>query len=270
MGSVTLRRLLTLCALAAALAPVFARADPASPGDVDAAREHYARGVQLYESGKYEEALVELERANALAPTGRLLYNIALVQRQLGDAAGAMRSFRSYLDAGAEVPAARRAEVERAITELTAKVATVTVTANVAGAEIRVDDGMVGTTPLAGPLRLNAGPHRLGASKAGYRPDARAIDVAGGDRVELPFSLEALAPPEPPPPEPAPPSPAPPPPPPPPEIVAPLPAALPAPTPFRSRSRSARPPRGSDGQRPAHWGQAPSPRESRRWPPPVH
>ncbi|MGD0523805.1 MAG: PEGA domain-containing protein [Polyangiaceae bacterium] len=181
-----------------------ARADPGSPADIEEARAHYRRGVELYDAKKYEAALVELERANSLAPTYRLLYNIALVQEQLGDAAGALRSFGSYLDAGADVPAVRRAEVERAMAALVVKVATVTVTSNVAGAEVSVDDGVAGTTPLAAPLRLNAGPHRLAATKDGYRPTTKAIDVVGGDRLEVPFSLEELPPPEPPPPPPPP------------------------------------------------------------------
>lgn len=195
MGGVSIARSIAMGLLLGVLTPVGeARADPGSPADIEEARAHYRRGVELYDAKKYEAALVELERANSLAPTYRLLYNIALVQEQLGDAAGALRSFGSYLDAGADVPAVRHAEVERAMAALVVKVATVTVTSNVAGAEVSVDDGVAGTTPLAAPLRLNAGPHRLAATKDGYRPTTKAIDVVGGDRLEVPFSLEELPP----------------------------------------------------------------------------
>jgi hypothetical protein len=200
MASVRPLRIAVALAAAALLGPLppsRARAEPPSASDVEAARAHYRRGVQLYGERNYEEALVELQRAKDLAPTFRLFYDIALVQRELGDAAGALRSFASYLDAGAEAPPARRAEVERAIAELTAKVATVTVTSNVDGAEITDGDRVVGTTPLAVPLRLNPGPHRIGMSKAGYRPVTKPIDVGAGDRAEIPFSLEESAPPAP-------------------------------------------------------------------------
>jgi hypothetical protein len=185
------------CLLAAVLATVTAHAEPPSADDVEAARTHYRLGVQLYGERKYEEALVELQRASALAPTFRLFYDIGLVQRQLGDAAGALRSFGEYLDVGVDLPAARRAEVLRAIAELTLKVATVTVTSTVTGTEISDNDRVVGKTPLAGPLHVNPGPHRISASKEGYHSVTRSIDVSGGDRADVPFSLEELGPPPP-------------------------------------------------------------------------
>jgi hypothetical protein len=181
------------CLLLGVLAAQAAFAQGRSPDDIEAARVHYRLGVQLYGERKYEEALVELERASALAPTYRLFYDIALVQRQLGDAAGALRSFGAYLDAGADVTAPRRAEVLRAIADLTLKVATVTITSNVAGVEISDNEHVLGKTPLAGPLLLNPGSHRLSASKEGYLSATRSVDVAAGDRVEVPFSLEEVS-----------------------------------------------------------------------------
>ena len=221
-----LARVVAAAIVLCALAPREAIADGPSPAEVEAARADYRRGVELYEARRYAEALIELERAESLAPTYRLHYDIALVQRQLGDAAGALRSFRSYLEAGDVLAAARRAEVERAIAELTARVASVTVTANVPGAEIAVDDQVAGTTPLATALVLNPGSHRVRASKVGFRPETKMLEVVGGDRIDQPFSLEEMmppaptppptstetpaAPPSPPPPSPPPPSPAPP------------------------------------------------------------
>jgi hypothetical protein len=186
------RLVIASCVLLGVLvfAPRPARADGPSADDIEAARTHYRLGVQLYGERKYEEALVELERASALAPTYRLFYDIALVQRQLGDAAGALRSFGEYLDAGADVTAARRAEVLRAIADLTLKVATVKITSSVAGVEISDNDHVLGKTPLAAPLQLNPGSHRLSASKEGYRSATRSLDVSAGDRVEVPFTLE--------------------------------------------------------------------------------
>jgi PEGA domain/Tetratricopeptide repeat len=226
MGPVFLARVVAAAIVLCALAPREAIADGPSPADVEAARAYYRRGVELYEARRYAEALIELERAESLAPTYRLHYDMALVQRQLGDAAGALRSFRSYLEAGDVLPAARRAEVERAIAELTARVASVTVTANVPGAEIAVDDHVEGTTPLATALTLNPGSHRVRASKVGFRPETKTLEVVGGDRIDQPFSLEEMtppaptppptstetpaAPPAPPPPSPAPPAEAPP------------------------------------------------------------
>ncbi len=163
------------------------------PGDVEAARAHYKRGVQLYEQGSYEPALSELQRAEQLAPTYKLSYNIALVQVRLGNAASALRSFRSYLDAGgSEIPAARRTEVEGYLADLVGHVATIDVTVNVGGAEVSLDERPIGTAPLFASLEVNPGPHRITATKAGYAPMTREIDAVPGERVALPFTLGPL------------------------------------------------------------------------------
>lgn len=184
---------------------------PAS--DLDAARDHYKRGVQLYDQGSYAPALSELQRADELAPTYRLAYNIALVQMRLGDLAGALVSLRRYVEGGgAEVPAARRAEVEGYLTDLSRRIAFADVTTNVADAAIAVDDHPAGKTPLAGPIELNPGPHRVTASKAGLATQTKEIDVVAGDHaavflalVEAPATNAHPAPPEPSPPPVAPP-----------------------------------------------------------------
>jgi hypothetical protein len=173
-----------------------ARADAPEPApapaqaDVEGARTHYKRGVQLYEQGAYEPALAELQLAERLAPTYKLAYNIALVQVRLGDAASALRSFRRYLDAGGgDVPPARKAEVDAYLTDLALRVASVDLSVNVAGAAITVDDRSIGNAPLAAPIELNPGPHHITASKAGFASVTREVDAAPGERVTLPLSL---------------------------------------------------------------------------------
>jgi hypothetical protein len=187
--------------LGSLLAAGQARADAPEPvptpaqTDVEGARTHYKRGVQLYEQGAYEPALSELQLAERLAPTYKLAYNIALVQVRLGDAASALRSFRRYLDAGGtDIPPARKAEVDGYLTDLGLRVASVDLSVNVAGAAITVDDRPLGNTPLSAPVELNPGPHRITASKAGFASVTREVDAAPGERVTLPLSLSPSEP----------------------------------------------------------------------------
>ncbi len=176
-----------------ALVPCVARGEPTSPSDVDAARAHYKRGVELYEQGSYEPALSELQRAEQIAPTYKLAYNIALVELRLRNAASALRSFRRYLDmGGAEVPAARRTEVQAYLVDLVRRVATVEVTVNVVGAEVSVDDRPVGMAPLAVPVELNPGPHRIAATKAGFTAMSKELDASPGQHVTVPLTLGAI------------------------------------------------------------------------------
>jgi hypothetical protein len=197
------RRALVSIALGAlglvAIVPGVARADaPAGTPSKEAmeeARVHYSRGVQLYTDGSYDAALVELERAYKLAPSFKILYSIGLVQLRLNDLVGAKGSFERYLaEGGSEVPAARKTEVDDRLTQLTERIATVDVRTNVPEAEVFVDDISVGKTPLAKPIALNPGYHKIAVSKSGYTGEARQLGFAGGDKAQLQLQLAPLAP----------------------------------------------------------------------------
>ena len=191
--------------VAAILAPQVAAAQsaPKPAGDVDVARIHYDRGLQLYAEANYDAALNELERAYELAPTYKLLYTLARIQRHQINYAAALTNFRRYLREGRDsLPDDRRKEVEREIEMLTPRCATIEVKANVPGAEITVDDapactgsdsGCVGSTPLPRPLVVNPGRRRITATKPGYATSVRSITVVGSEAVQVNFDLVTLA-----------------------------------------------------------------------------
>lgn len=162
---------------------------------MEEARAHYARGVQLYGAGSFGPALVELERAYTDAPSFRILYSMGLVQLKLGDLAGAAASFQQYLgDGGAEVPDARKLEVTGQLKELAAKIGTITLVVDVDAADVLVDDIRVGETPLAKPLLLNPGFHKVAVSKPGYDGEAKKLGVAAGDTTGVDLRLTPIAP----------------------------------------------------------------------------
>src|SRR5689334_21096548 len=95
-------------ALAAALVlGVFLRGAVAHADDAPAAAadRSFRHGVTLFDQKDFPSALAEFERAYALAPEYRVLYNIGLVRFQLGDHAGAYEAFRRYLADGGELVA---------------------------------------------------------------------------------------------------------------------------------------------------------------------
>ncbi|MEY2930341.1 MAG: hypothetical protein RL033_1090, partial [Pseudomonadota bacterium] len=162
---------------------------------LSAARERRERAVKAYDDGSLEIALLEFRRAYELAPTFRLLFNLAMVSRELRDYAQATAYFERYLsEGGSEIPPARRTAVETALRELMANTILVRVHVNALGAEIFVDDHAVGRAPLSAPLRLNAGFRRISARAAGRLPDARAVQLAGGEAatIELVLLLPAV------------------------------------------------------------------------------
>jgi tetratricopeptide (TPR) repeat protein len=195
------RSLACLCLLLAALCSARAHAQPAvadrggaaaAGNPDDEARRHYERGLALYEDAAYDAALGELVRAYELRPAPILLYNIALVNRALNDHAAALQAFRQYAAAsGKSLNEARRSEVESQISELEQRVAEVTVQVDVPGAQILIDNRLVGASPLHEPLLVNAGMRQLTVQHPDFAPQNRQLRLAGNDRVEQVFRLGA-------------------------------------------------------------------------------
>lgn len=172
-------------------APVTA-AQPKGKSDVAAARAHYTKGLELYDEQAYDAALIEFQRAYDIAPAFKILYNLGLVHRQLNDYAGALRSFRQYLEeGGTKVEPKRRDAVEAEIKKLEGRVAQLEIVANVEDAEVLIDDLEVGETPLERPVLVNAGKRKVTIAKSGYVPVTRVVVVAGGDTKKLELELRS-------------------------------------------------------------------------------
>ena len=85
-----------------------------------AAEAHYKRARELYQLGRYREAIAQLEAALKLDPTGaELLYNLALVHEKLGDVDEAVDAYRRYLKVlGPDADPEERNKIEGAIKRL--------------------------------------------------------------------------------------------------------------------------------------------------------
>jgi len=192
-------RVLLFLALTLFLPPV-ALAQKAPPkAKLEEATRHFQRGKELYEASDFAGSLSEFQRAYELLPSYKLLYNIGQVSFQLKDYASALRSFNRYLAEGqAEIPAARREEVQRDIDSLRTRVATLRISTDKPGAEIAVDDVPVGHTPMVDPVLVNAGRRRITATLAGFPTASRVVEVAGLEVLRLNLELSPqVAPPQP-------------------------------------------------------------------------
>jgi hypothetical protein len=176
-------QLLIMCAAANAAA--------AGPEAASEASTHFNRAVQLYREGNLDAALAEFTRANELAPNYRLLYNMAQVQAERHDYVRALQLMQAYLQqGGAEIPAARRAEVEQEQTRLRERVALLWVSADAPGAKLFVNEEPVASLPLQALVPLNPGLIRVRVEADGRKPYIGDLNVAGGDRPRLEVALE--------------------------------------------------------------------------------
>lgn len=186
----TLTTIVTLAWVSLFSLPLSAQESESASGAETEALQHYERAIALHADEAYDAALVELNRAYELRPSYKLVYNMAQIQLAMKDYAAALRSFRKYLnDGGADVPEKRRAEIDVQIATLEQRVATVTLTTEVPGVEVFVDDVLVGKTPALGTLLLNAGTRKLTLRHPEYDEQTERISVLGGTQRQLAFSL---------------------------------------------------------------------------------
>jgi tetratricopeptide (TPR) repeat protein len=95
-----------LVALGAVAAP-----HPAQAQETDErARFHFQAGRSYFDTGEYEAALREFERAYALSKRPALFYNISLVHERMGQLEKAVEYLRRYLEEAENVP--QRATLE--------------------------------------------------------------------------------------------------------------------------------------------------------------
>jgi tetratricopeptide (TPR) repeat protein len=109
MSAVSTRLVILLAALAATPR---VHAQPAgAPADrtVDQARRHFERGRELFEAGRYDEAVREYEAAYALLAQPLMLFNIGLAHERAGRTAEALAAFRRYLEQDPRGPVADEA-----------------------------------------------------------------------------------------------------------------------------------------------------------------
>ncbi len=155
----------------------------------DEAKTRYLKGVDLFDEGDYQSALIEFKRSYELVPNFNVLYNIGQVHFQLADYANALRTLQQYLDEGGKrIPASRQTDVARDVEKLRSRVAQVTLKVNVAGAEVRIDD-QSSSQPITGPLVVSAGKRRFEVTKPGFKPVTRVEDIAGQENREIVIEL---------------------------------------------------------------------------------
>jgi hypothetical protein len=164
-----------------------ATAAAAQPSEeaVREAGKRYETGLGMYAEGEFKLAVIEFERAYSLVPDYRVLYNIGQVRIQLGDYARARQVLEQYLkDGGDRISDDRKKAVQNDLTMLEGRTARLKIiTAD--GAEVLVDGRAIGKAPLAEPILLDAGDHRVTVRMDGREPNEMVVTLAGRDASEL-------------------------------------------------------------------------------------
>lgn len=94
------------------------KADPQAEAQYAKAEEQYKKGLALYKSEKYAEAVVAFESAYRITEAPRLLYNLGQVHRKLGHTQDAIDFFDEYLKREPNIEPERRNTVDGYIREM--------------------------------------------------------------------------------------------------------------------------------------------------------
>jgi len=172
---------------AALAVAAIAHAEP-RPSVAREATKRFQRGVSLYMESDYRAALVEFKRAYETAPNPAVLYNIGQTHYQLQNYAAALAILERYL-AESGPNASHRSEVEQTIETLRGRVGKLELTTNVPDCEVSIDDETIGKTPLAQAPLVSLGRRKVTATRDGYMPETKFVEVGAGDTVKVAITL---------------------------------------------------------------------------------
>jgi hypothetical protein len=151
-------------------AVVQAQVPPLSESLQGEAKEDYAAARILFNDEDFTGALIKFQRAYERAGDPRLLWNMAACEKNLRHYAAVLRLLERYEREGSSyMSPGHRAEFTDVLKTVRLLVSRVLIQVEPTGAQIYVDDALVGTTPLDQPLLVDLGLRRIRVHKAGYK-----------------------------------------------------------------------------------------------------
>jgi hypothetical protein len=173
-------------------APAPFRAARAAEDPVKAAQRKTQEGARQLEQGHADHALRLFQEAYTLTENARYQYNIGVASSALGREVEALEAFEKFAAEARGITREHRRDAEAKIDALRRKIAELEVSSNESGVELRLDGQRLGWTPLAKPVRANIGSHVVSASKSGFQPFERRIELTRGTRTRLEVVLSPV------------------------------------------------------------------------------
>jgi hypothetical protein len=172
-----------------------ASAAPKAPSDevVNEARRRFQRANQLYQDGRYTDALHLYQAAYDLVPSPDILFNLGLVKEKVFDYEGCSLALRDYLrqgDSAHREQAETRLEQCRARTLIPLRVSSLPTSASVS-----VGEGSQRTSHGRTPTRLDLRPgtYTVTVEAPGFVPQSQTVTLEEGVHPDIDFTLEKLS-----------------------------------------------------------------------------
>ncbi len=162
----------------------------AQESEDSAAKDHFLKGKALVEEGAYEQAIVELEASYKLKPVPIVIYNIALCYDQLHKYGEAVKQYLKFIETSkdSEQEKLLKAEVEKRLEVLKGFIGTLEIEVSEEGAEIIIDDTLVGLSPVD-PVTIETGEHEIIIRKTGFYEIKKRVKVVSDTTKKQSFNL---------------------------------------------------------------------------------
>jgi hypothetical protein len=161
---------------------------------VGEAKQEYESAKLLYNDGDYAGALLKFQRAHMLSKDPRLLWNMAVCEKQQRHYAQVLVWTQRYLAEGAAMMSADdRREATELVNVVQTFVSPLWVVCDEPDAEVWLDGVRIGTTPMTQPVIVDMGSRQVRVRKPGFREVTQAVEAAGsGKELRVAVKLEAI------------------------------------------------------------------------------
>jgi len=154
------------------------------------ARTDYEAGKALYDAADFSGAYAKYRHAYERAKDPRLLWNMAVCEKQQRHYYRVRRLVEQMLDEGkGYLSSDQESQAKELIAAIRGLVGSLRVAASPRGAEVFIDDERVAIAPVAEPLPIDRGRHTLRVHAAGFVDATRSIDVAGSQEIAVDVAL---------------------------------------------------------------------------------
>ena len=153
------------------------------------AKADYDSGKLLFQDGDNAGANVKFRSAYEKSKEPRLLWNIAATEKNLRHYSKALKLVRQYLNEGGDkLTDSDKTEANELIKVMEPFTAKLKLDVNEPGAEVYVDDELVGTTPLSEPVVVDIGTRKIHVKKAEFEDYTKDVPIGGA--AEVPLSVQ--------------------------------------------------------------------------------
>jgi hypothetical protein len=179
-------------AIAAFGAGLFFAAGTGAADNKAEAKKHFKSGIALFKAEKFAGAAVEFDESSRLYKTKGALFNLANCYKALSRYAEALATLKLL---EGEFKGTLSEEMLSGVKQLRDEINSVTgelgVKVNRNGAEIYVDDELVGRSPLSRPLLLGPGYHVLRVQMKGMETYSRKVKLVSGANLKLEVNFKS-------------------------------------------------------------------------------